>query len=256
MDTPWAINVTPVAGLNCSQKKSSIFRTLLRSRILRIFSSNVKVNAVFSWKRQNSFQRIFPPYSQHLTTPQISFKFSGFYYTSNSFLIKTNQHKRSENLPFSGNLVIADRKRRGQGGVMWTKDHWRSDANHTGSIWFRVRQRITLSWGSWGCRKVALMPHPLKWPPQASLGAFPFAVWKNWKGEIHESTAQRKEYSKMEFEKKNSEKKFGESETFCRSKFSRATCVIHTLPMLFPCWNSQSFHLHVGGSHVWIHKPW
>jgi len=108
---------------------------------------------------------------------------------------------------------------------MWTKDHWRSDANHTGSIWFRVRQRIALSWGSWGCRKVTLMPHPLKWPPQALLGAFPFAVWKNWRGGIHESTAQRKEHSKTEFGRKNSEKKFGESETFYRSKFSRATGV-------------------------------
>jgi len=38
---------------------------------------------------------------------------------------------------------------------------------------------------------------------------------------IH-STAQRKEHSKTEFEKKNSEKKFGESETFYRSKFSPA----------------------------------
>ena len=46
----------------------------------------------------------------------------------------TNQHKRSKNLPFSRNLVTADRKRRGQGGVMWTKDHQRSDANHIGSI--------------------------------------------------------------------------------------------------------------------------
>jgi len=60
--------------------------------------------------------------------------FSAFYYTSNFLRIlrillhlkqlshKTNQHKRSENLPFSRNLVTADRKRRGQGGVMWTKD--------------------------------------------------------------------------------------------------------------------------------------
>jgi len=78
------------------------------------------VNPVFLWKGQNSFQRIFPPYCQHLTTPQISFEFSGFSYTSNSFLIKTNQHKRSENLLFSRNLVVAERKRRGQGGVIWT----------------------------------------------------------------------------------------------------------------------------------------
>jgi len=41
---------------------------------------------------------------------------------------------------------------------------------------------------------------------------------------IH-STAQRKEHSKTEFRKKNPEIEFGESETFYRSKFSRATGV-------------------------------
>ena len=37
---------------------------------------------------------------------------------------------------------------------------------------------------------------------------------------MNPSTAQRKEHSKTEFEKKNSENEFGESETFYRSKFS------------------------------------
>ena len=41
---------------------------------------------------------------------------------------------------------------------------------------------------------------------------------------IH-STAQRKEHSKTEFEKREFQKKFEESETFYRSKFSRATGV-------------------------------
>jgi len=53
-----------------------------------------------------------------------------------------------------------------------------------------VTQRIALSWGSWGCRKVTLIPSPLKWPPQASLGAFPSTVWKNWRWGIHGSTPQ------------------------------------------------------------------
>ena len=47
---------------------------------------------------------------------------------------KTKPHKRSENLPFSRNLVTADRKRRGQGGIMKTKDHKRSDASHIALI--------------------------------------------------------------------------------------------------------------------------
>ena len=39
------------------------------------------------------------------------------------------------------------------------------------------------------------------------------------------SRAQRKEHSKTEFGKKNTEKKFGESETFYWSRFSPATGV-------------------------------
>jgi len=73
-------------------------------------------------------------------------QFSGFYYISKFLRIhrillhlkqlsyKTNQHKRLENLPFSKNLVVAERQRRGQGGVMWTEDHKRSDANHLAYI--------------------------------------------------------------------------------------------------------------------------
>jgi len=74
-------------------------------------------------------------------------------------------------------------------------------------------------------KRVTFVPAPLKWPPQDSLGAFPFPVWKNWREGIH-ITAQRKEHCKTEFGKKNFEKKFGESETFYQSKFSPATGVI------------------------------
>ena len=113
----------------------------------------------------------FPSNSQEFTTPQTAF----------------NHHERSENLPFSRNLVRAERKRM---QIIWLE-----------SIWFRATQHIALSWGSWGCRIVTLMPHPLKCSPQASLGAFPFAVWKNWRGGIHDPL-QRKEHSKTEFEKR------------------------------------------------------
>jgi len=57
------------------------------------------------------------------------------------------------------------------------------------------------------------------------FGGFSFRGLKKPKGGDHHSTAQRKEHCKTEFGKKNSEKKFGESETFYRSKFSPATCV-------------------------------
>ena len=77
---------------------------------------------------------------------RFSCDFSDFYYTSNFLRIlrillhlkqlscRTNHHKRSENLPFSRNLVSAERKRRGQSGVMWTKYHKIWNANYIGWI--------------------------------------------------------------------------------------------------------------------------
>jgi len=53
---------------------------------LKILSSNVKVNPVILWNGHNSFHRIFPSNPQDFTTLQISFEFSGFYYTSTAFL--------------------------------------------------------------------------------------------------------------------------------------------------------------------------
>jgi len=60
------------------------------------------------------------------------------------------------------------------------------------------------------------------------FGGFPFRGLKKLKGGdlwIH-STAQKKERSETKFGQKNSEKKFGESETFYRSKSSPATGVM------------------------------
>ena len=86
----------------------------------------------------------------------------GFYYTSNFFRIlrillhfkhlsyKTTQHKRSENSPFSRNLVVVESKRRGQGGVMRTEHHKISDANHI--VWINLIQRKTKN-----CAKMGFM---------------------------------------------------------------------------------------------------
>ena len=63
---------------------------------------------------------------------------------------QTKQHKGSENLPFSRNLVKANRKRRGQGGVMWRKDNKRSEANHI--AWIYLIQSNTTH-----CAKLGLM---------------------------------------------------------------------------------------------------
>ena len=64
------------------------------------------------------------------------------------------------------------------------------------------------------------------------FGGFFFRGLKKLRGGNHESTAKRTEHSRTEFRKKNSEQKFGESETCYQSKFSRATGV--KVPFHFP----------------------
>jgi len=82
---------------------------------LKILSSNVKVNPVISWNGHNSFHRIFPLNSQDFTTPQIFFKFSGFDYTSNSFLIKPLRTNDRKTRPFRE--ILSQRKGRGEDRV-------------------------------------------------------------------------------------------------------------------------------------------
>jgi len=116
LDFPNSPHVTPVAGLNLLTEKFSRFSELSSEfEFWGSFSSNVKVNPVFSWKGQNFFQRIFPPYSQHFTTPQISFEFSGFYYTSNSFPIKPINTNDRKTCPFRE--ILSQRIGRGEDWV-------------------------------------------------------------------------------------------------------------------------------------------
>ena len=87
-------------------------------------------------------------------------KFPNFYYTSNFLRIlifllhlkqlscKTNHYERSENLPFSRNLVRAERKRIAQGGAMWTEDNKKSDASHM--AWINLIQSNTAHCAKWG----------------------------------------------------------------------------------------------------------
>jgi len=141
---------------------------------------------------------------------------------------KTTLHRRSEISPFSRNLVIAERKRRGQVGVIWTEDHKRLDANNI--AWIYLIQSNTTD-----CDKLGLMRAQESYIDTSTaqmtapclFGGFSFRGLKKLNGGdswIH-STAHRKEHSKTEFGKNNSEKKFGESETFYRSRFSPATGV-------------------------------
>ena len=96
---------SPVKSLDSSEFSSEFSD-------LKTLKSNVKVNPVISWNGQNSFHRIFPSNSQDFTTPQISFKFSGFDYTSNSFLIKPLHTNDRKTRPFRE--ILSQRKGRGE----------------------------------------------------------------------------------------------------------------------------------------------
>jgi len=187
------------------------------------FSSEFSLNAVISWNGQISFNRIFPSNFQDFATPQISFEFSVFYHTSKSFFM----NPINTNLLFSRNFQ-AERKRRGQGGVMWIENHKLSDANHI--AWINLMQSNTTN-----CAKLGLVTAQRSYIDTSTaqvtapglFGGFSFRGLKKLKGGdswIH-STAQRKEHSKKEFGKKNSKNEFGESETFNRSKFCPVTGV-------------------------------
>jgi len=82
---------------------------------LKTLSSNIKVNPVILWNGQNSIHRIFPSNSQDFTTPQISFEFSGFFYTSNCFLIKPIHSKDQKTGSFRE--ILSQRKARGEDRV-------------------------------------------------------------------------------------------------------------------------------------------
>jgi len=122
---------------------------------------------------------------------------------------------------------------------MWTEDYKRSDATSIACI--NLIQSYTTH-----CAKLRLMrAHKIYTDVSFAqvtalglFGGFSFRGFRKKKGGdswIH-STAQRKEHSKTEFGKKNSENEFGESETFYRSKFSRATGVRKCLSQLqLPC---------------------
>jgi len=170
---------------------------------------------------------IFPSNSQDFSTPQISFDLRILLHFK-QFSYNTTQHERSENSPYSRDLVIAERKRRGQGGVMCTEHHKRSDANHI--AWINLIQSKTTN-----CAKMGFMTaqrsYTDTWTAQVTapglFGGFSLRdlkKLKGWNSWIH-STAQRKEHSKTELGKKNSENEFRELETFYRNKFSHTNGV-------------------------------
>ena len=107
------LSLTPVAGLNLLRWKLSglkVFDSKLSD--LKVFASNVKVNPLISWNGQNSFQRFFSEKSQIFTTSQISFEFSDFYYTSNSFPVKPIIINDRKTCPFRE--ILSERKGRGE----------------------------------------------------------------------------------------------------------------------------------------------
>jgi len=169
------------------------------------------------------FHRIFPSNSQDFTTPRISFEFSEFYYTSNSFLRKPINTNDRKTCPFRE--ILSQRIGRGEDrvecGQINTKDRMQiinliqSNATHCAKLGL---MRVQKSYMDASSAQVTA---------QGLFGGFSFCGLKKQKGGdswIH-STAQRKEHSKTEFGKKNSKTRFGELETFYQSKFIRATGV-------------------------------
>ena len=123
---------------------------------------------------------------------------------------KTNLHERSENLPFSRNLVRTEKKRRAQGGAMWTEDNKKSDANHM--AWINLIQS-----NSAHCAKRGLVRVENSYIDAASaqvfapglFGGFSFRGLKRLKGgDSWKNTVERN--SKRE----NSESEYEESRFF------------------------------------------
>ena len=109
-------------------------------------------------------------------------------------------------MPFSRNLVEAERKRRGQGGVMWTEYHKRSDANHIG--WINLIQSNTTHRAKLGLMRVQesyIDTFTAQVAGPGLFGGFSFHGLNNLKmgDSLIHSTAQRKEHSKTEFENRD-----------------------------------------------------
>ena len=178
-----------------------------------------------------------------------SFEFSGFYYTSNFLRIlrillhlkqlsyDTNPHKGLEKSPFSRNLVTAERKRREQDGVMWTKDNKRSDAHYI--AWINLIQSNTsdahyIAWinriqsNTTHCAHVGA--EKLHWclirssdRPRPLWGLF---LWRFEKTEgrgIHESTPQPRGKNTV---KRNSERRIPRMSSENQRVFTGANLVV------------------------------
>ena len=83
---------------------------------------------------------------------------------------KTTLHKR--NSPFSRNLVMSERERRGQRGVMWTEYRKRSNANHI--AWINLIQSNTTH-----CAKLELMRAQESHIDTSTAQVIPL-MWYNW----------------------------------------------------------------------------
>jgi len=136
---------------------------------------------------------------------QIKFRILRILLHLNHLSYKTTPYNRSENSPFSRNLVAAERKRRGQSGVMWTEYHKRSDANYIGWInLIPINTTHRTKLGLMGVQESYFDTFTAQVAAPGLYGGFSFHGLKKLKvGDswIH-STAQRKEHSKTEFEKR------------------------------------------------------
>jgi len=92
------------------------------------------------------------------------------------------------------------------------------------------------------------MPHPLKWPSQASLGAFPFAVWKNWGGGFMNPLPRGKNTVK-----RNSERRISRESSENRRLFTGANLVVRPASGLYETKRTRLFSWRqTKGQSVWV----
>ena len=152
---------------------------------------------------------------------------------------KASLHKPSENLPFSRNIVVAKRKRRGQGRVIWTEDNKRSDANHI--AWINLIQSNTThcaKLGSTRAQESYIDTSTTQVTVSDLFGGFSFCGMKKLKGGNHESTPQPRGKNTV---KRNSERRIPRKSSENRRLFTGANLVLR------PAWRDTPPQVPLGG---------
>ena len=135
--------LTSVAGSNLLTEKVSRFSELSSEfEFWGSFSSNVTVNPVFSWKGQNPVQRIFPPYSQHFTTPLVALhdRRESLVALHDTLLESTPQSRGRNTVKWNSERRIP--RKNSENRRLFSEQIWSCDRRNAGS---RINFRTTFS---------------------------------------------------------------------------------------------------------------